>query len=325
MRIAIYGYGNLGRGVERATKYNPDVELVGIFTRRPTSEVTPLFSTPVYKSSEIESFKDVIDVLLVCGGSASDLPTVTPILARHFSLVDSFDNHTKISRHLAAVDSAATASGHLAVVGAGWDPGLFSLVRLLGESALPRGSTHTFWGRGVSQGHSEAIRRIDGVLDARQYTVPIPEAIYAARCSPDTSLTPRQKHRRECYVLLENGADPASVERQIKNMPDYFADYDTSVTFITPDELVRDHLALPHGGFVIRTGRTDAKSRNTHRLEFSLKLDSNPEFTGSVLICVARAVDRMRKRGEIGCRTVLDIPPADYSPHSRDELVESLL
>lgn len=325
MKIAIYGYGNLGRGVECAVKQNPDAELVGIFTRRPPKALKTVTGVGVYSASQIMDFKGKIDVLIICGGSATDLPVMTPTLARHFNVVDSFDAHAKIPEHFERVDAAANDGGKVAVISAGWDPGLFSLVRAYAAAALPCGRDYTFWGRGVSQGHSDAIRRIDGVLDARQYTVPIPEAINAVRSGATPALTARDKHLRECYVVAKDGADVAVIEREIKTMPDYFADYDTTVTFITAEELAREHRALPHGGFVIRSGRTGISGENSHTVEFSLKLDSNPEFTGSVLICVARAVYRMSTAGLCGCKTVLDIPPAYYSALPPSELRAQLL
>ncbi len=320
MKIAIYGYGNLGRGVEYAAKQNPDTELVGVFTRRLPKTVKSATGVSVYSASEILNFKDKIDVIVICGGSATDLPEMTPTLARHFNVVDSFDTHAKIPEHFARVDAAATEGGRLAVISAGWDPGLFSILRLYASSALPDGSDYTFWGRGVSQGHSDAIRRIAGVLDARQYTVPISEAINRVRSGTEPVLTAREKHLRECYVVAEDGADLDRIEREIKTMPYYFSDYGTTVTFITAEELARDHRALPHGGSVIRSGRTGVLNENSHTVEFSLKLDSNPEFTGSVLISVARAAHKMSTVGMTGCITVLDIPPAYYSVLSPDEL-----
>ena len=325
MKIVIYGYGNLGRGVECAAKQSPDAELVGIFTRRPLETVMSATGARVYRATDIMRFKGEIDVLIICGGSATDLPIMTPMLARHFNVVDSFDTHAKISEHLAAVDAAALEGGKAAVVCAGWDPGLFSVARLIFSAALPYGTDNTFWGRGVSQGHSDAIRRIDGVLDARQYTIPIPEAIATARSDQAHIIPPRQRHRRECYVVAKEGADLADIENKIKSMPDYFSDYDTTVTFITMNELIANHSDLPHGGLVIRTGKTGLSYQHSHALELSIRLDSNPEFTGSLLISVARALDKMAKRGVTGCKTMLDIPPADYSRDPRDRLIDSLL
>ncbi len=325
MKIAIYGYGNLGRGVEAAVKHNPDVELFGVFTRRAPEAVRTVSGAAVYHASDLMKFKDEIDVLVICGGSATDLPTMTPALAHDFNVVDSFDTHARIPEHFAAVDAAAAEGGKAAVISSGWDPGLFSIARAYASAVLPMGKDYTFWGRGVSQGHSDAIRRLEGVVDARQYTVPISAALDAVRSGSEPELTARQKHLRECYVVAEEGADLDRIEREIKTMPNYFADYDTTVTFITKEELLRDHGGLPHGGSVIRTGSTGIENENTQTIEFSLKLDSNPEFTGSVLICTARAAYKMAGRGDVGCKTVLDIAPADYSPLSSDELRAHLL
>jgi len=326
MKIAIYGYGNLGRGVEAAIKYNPDMTLFGVFTRREPSALIPKCKdTRVFSASEILKYKDEIDVLIICGGSATDLPEMTPTLARDFNVVDSFDTHAKISEHFDRCDEAARSSGKIALISAGWDPGLFSVARLYASAALPEGKDYTFWGRGISQGHSDAIRRIEGVLDARQYTVPVPEALNSVRCGECPELTTREKHLRECYVVAEEGADKAKIEREIKSMPNYFADYDTTVTFVTLDELRANHAGMPHGGSVIRNGVTGLSGENGHTVEFSLKLDSNPEFTGSVLVAYARAVGRMAARGESGCRTVLDVAPIDLSLHSPRELYRHLL
>ena len=325
MKIAIYGYGNLGRGVECATKYHTDAELVAIFTRRPPETVKTVLNTPVYSADSILYFKDKIDVLILCGGSATDLPVMTPALAEHFNVVDSFDTHAKIPEHFAAVDAAAQKGGHTALISAGWDPGLFSIARLYASSVLPEGSDYTFWGRGISQGHSDAIRRIDGVVDARQYTVPVSEAISAVRSGECPALSTRDKHLRECYVVAEEGADKARIEAEIKNMPNYFADYDTSVTFVTLEELRQNHGGMPHGGSVIRNGKTGFEGENTHTIEFSLKLDSNPEFTASVLVAYARAIDRLSKRGDVGCKTVFDIAPAYLSQYSPEEIRAHML
>ena len=325
MKIAIYGYGNLGRGVECATKYHTDAELVAIFTRRPPETVKTVLNTPVYSADSILDFKDKIDVLILCGGSATDLPVMTPALAEHFNVVDSFDTHAKIPEHFAAVDAAAQKSGHTALISAGWDPGLFSIARLYSSSVLPSGSDYTFWGRGISQGHSDAIRRIDGVVDARQYTVPVSEAISAVRSGECPALSTRDKHLRECYVVAEEGADKARIEAEIKHMPNYFADYDTSVTFVTLEELRQNHGGMPHGGSVIRNGKTGFEGENTHTIEFSLKLDSNPEFTASVLVAYARAIDRLSKRGDVGCKTVFDIAPAYLSQYSPEEIRAHML
>ncbi len=324
MKIAIYGYGNLGRGVEAAIKYNNDAELIGVFTRRDPKTVETN-GTPVYSADRILDFKDEIDVVILCGGSATDLPQMTHVLAENFNVVDSFDTHAKIPEHFDRVNEAAEKSGHVALISGGWDPGLFSIARLYASSVLPEGRDYTFWGRGVSQGHSDAIRRIDGVLDARQYTVPVPEALGSVRSGECPELTTRQKHTRECYVVAKEGANLERIESEIKNMPNYFADYDTSVTFVSLEELRRDHSALPHGGSVIRSGRTGLSGENKHTIEFSLALDSNPEFTSSVLVACARAIDRMHRRGNSGCKTVFDIAPADLSPLSPEELRAKML
>ncbi|MBR4034802.1 MAG: diaminopimelate dehydrogenase [Clostridia bacterium] len=324
MKIAIYGYGNLGRGVEAAMKYHTDAELVAVFTRRDPASVKTA-GAPVYSADDILEFKDKIDVLILCGGSATDLPHMTHTLAGHFNVIDSYDTHATIPEHFARVNEAAEKSGHIAMISGGWDPGLFSIARLYASSVLPEGKDYTFWGRGVSQGHSDAIRRIEGVLDARQYTVPVPEAIEAVRAGECPELTTRQKHTRECYVVAKEGADLARIESEIKNMPNYFADYDTTVTFISLEELREKHSALPHGGSVIRSGKTGLSGEHNHTVEFSLSLDSNPEFTSSVLVACARAIDRMYKRGATGCKTVFDIAPADLSPLSPEELRAHML
>ena len=320
MKLAVFGYGNLGRGVEAAIKNAPDAELVGIFTRRDPSSVISLAGTPVYAESQLAAAKGQVDVLILCGGSATDLPLQTPALARDFCVVDSFDTHAKIPDHFAAVDAAAKAGGNVALISGGWDPGLFSLARLYGASILPDGKDYTFWGRGVSQGHSDAIRRIPGVRDARQYTIPVEAAVDAVRSGACPDFTTREKHRRECFVVLEEGADKDAVESAIKTMPAYFADYDTTVHFISLEELKRDHAGLPHGGFVLRNGRTGLEGENRESIEFRLSLDSNPQFTGSVLVALARAVCRAKERGEIGCKTIFDLPPRDLSPLSDEEL-----
>ena len=317
MRIGIYGYGNLGRGVEKAFAKNPDMELVGVFTRRDPKTVQTVTGAPVYAAEDAEKFIGRIDVMILCGGSATDLPEMTPALARLFNVVDSFDTHARIPEHFANVDRAAFQTAHTALISGGWDPGLFSLARLYMNAALPDGRDYTFWGRGVSQGHSDAIRRIPGVKDARQYTVPIEEAVAQVRAGKNPELTTRQKHLRECYVVAEEGADQALIEKTIREMPNYFADYDTTVTFLTEEELKRDHSALPHGGQVIRSGETS--DGTGHVMEFSLKLDSNPEFTGSVLLSCARAVGRMNGREIFGCKTLFDVPPADLSPLDPEE------
>ena len=326
MKLGIYGYGNLGKGVENAIARNADMELAAVFTRRDPDTLTIATpDVPVVSADELPAWAGRIDVLMLCGGSATDLPIMTPALAKRFNVVDSYDNHSCIPVHYAAVDDAAQASGHVALISCGWDPGLFSLARMYANAVLPEGSDYTFWGRGVSQGHSDAIRRIPGVLDARQYTVPVPEAVEKVRAGENPELTVRQKHTRECYVVAAEDADRDAIREAIVTMPGYFEPYDTTVTFITMEELRRDHAGLPHGGSVIRTGRTGKDSENTQVFEFSLKLDSNPEFTGSVLAAFARAVYRMAQRGDKGCKTVFDIAPADISPVSREELIAHML
>ncbi|MBE6944140.1 MAG: diaminopimelate dehydrogenase [Ruminococcaceae bacterium] len=324
MNIGIYGYGNLGRGVEAAIGQNPDMQLVAVFTRRdPASLKIATESAVVVHTSEVLSWKDKIDVMILCGGSATDLPEMTPALAESFHLVDSYDNHSSIPKHFAAVDATAKKAGTTAMISCGWDPGMFSLNRLYASCILPDGKDYTFWGRGVSQGHSDAIRRIPGVLDARQYTVPIEDALVRVRSGENPELTTRQKHLRECYVVAAEGADQEEIRQKIVSMPGYFADYDTTVTFITMEELQRDHKGLPHGGNVIRTGKTG--NGNTQVIEYKLTLQSNPEFTGSVLVAFARAVYRMAARGDFGCKTVFDVAPADLSAVSRDELIAHML
>ena len=326
IRIGILGYGNLGRGVECAVKHNPDLELVAVFTRRDPASVKILTDTAkVYHVDEAEKMKDKIDVLILCGGSATDLPVQTPKYAQWFNVVDSFDTHARIPEHFAAVDAAAKKTGKVGIISCGWDPGMFSLNRLYANAILPEGSDYTFWGRGVSQGHSDAIRRIAGVKDARQYTVPVPEAVEAVRAGKNPELTTRQKHTRECYVVAEEGADLARIENEIKTMPNYFSDYDTTVTFIDEETMKRDHNKLPHGGSVIRTGVTGMDREHKHVVEYSLKLDSNPEFTGAVIAAYARAAYRMNKEGMTGCKTVFDIAPAYLSAQSGEELRAHLL
>ena len=325
MKIGIYGYGNLGRGVELAVRQNADMELVGVFTRRDPASVKTATGAPVFAASSLSEFAGRIDVLILCGGSATDLPKMTPALAREFNVIDSFDTHAAIPAHFAATDAAATEGGHLALISSGWDPGLFSIARLYASSVLPCGRDYTFWGRGISQGHSDAIRRITGVLDARQYTVPIGEAIDAVRRGDMPDLTTREKHRRECYVVAKEGADLSRIEREIKEMPNYFADYDTTVTFISMEELQEKHSGMPHGGSVLYSGKTGKEGEHAHTVEFALTLDSNPEFTGSVLVAYARAIGRMKERGMTGCKTVFDIAPADLSPLSPEELRAHML
>lgn len=325
MKIAIYGYGNLGCGVECAAKQNEDIELIGVFTRRDPDTVKTLTGVKVYSTDEILNFKGQIDVLILCGGSATDLPVMTPEMAKSFNVIDSFDTHAKIPEHFANVDISAKENGNIALISAGWDPGMFSVNRVYAASLLPDGKDYTFWGKGVSQGHSDAIRRIEGVVDARQYTVPIEEALVGARSGECPEFTTRQKHLRECYVVAAEGADKAKIEEQIKNMPNYFADYDTTVTFITKEELDKNHSSLPHGGFVIRTGKSGLNRENTHTIEYSLKLDSNPEFTASALVMYARAIKKMHDRGVTGCVTVFDVAPADLSALSPEELRRTML
>ena len=325
MKIAIYGYGNLGRGVECAVKYNPDMELVGIFTRRAPEGVKTLTGAPVFSANDILNYKSQIDVLVICGGSATDLPVMTPALAKDFCVIDSFDTHAKINEHFEAVDKAAKEGGTVSLISCGWDPGLFSIARLYSNAVLPQGADYTFWGKGISQGHSDAIRRIAGVVDARQYTVPVNEAMSAVREGKCPTLSTRDKHRRECFVVAEDGADKARIEEEIKTMPNYFADYDTTVHFITREELLRDHSGMPHGGSVIRCGKTGLSAENTHTIEYSLKLDSNPEFTASVLVAYARAIYKMKSRGEVGCKTVFDVAPIDLSPLSPAEIRAHML
>ena len=326
MKIGIVGYGNLGRGVECAIKQNPDMELCAVFTRRAPESVKILTEgVPVLHVDEALSMKDKIDVLMICGGSATDLPVQTPFFARHFNVVDSFDTHARIPEHFANTDAAAKEGGKVAMISVGWDPGLFSLNRMYAGAILPEGKDYTFWGKGVSQGHSDAIRRIEGVKNAKQYTIPVPEAVDAVRSGQNSDLSTRQKHTRECFVVAEEGADLARIENEIKTMPNYFADYDTTVHFITEDELARDHAGIPHGGMVIRSGVTGANGENKQIIEYSLKLDSNPEFTTSVLVAYARAAYRMSTEGQSGCKTVFDVPPAYLSPKSAEELRKTLL
>ena len=326
IRIGILGYGNLGRGVECAVEANPDMELAAVFTRRNPSAVSiATAGVPVVHVDDVSAWKDKIDVMILCGGSATDLPVQGPQYAKLFNVVDSFDTHARIPEHYAAVDKAAQESGHIGIISVGWDPGLFSLARVYANAILPNGKDYTFWGRGVSQGHSDAIRRIKGVKDARQYTVPVPSAIEAVRAGENPELTTRQKHTRECFVVLEEGADAAYVEKEIKTMPNYFADYDTTVTFISEEELQQNHKGLPHGGSVIRTGVTGHGQENQHVIEFKLDLDSNPEFTTSVLVAYARAAYRLAKEGQTGCKTVLDIAPTYLCAQSGEELGAQLL
>ena len=323
MKIAIAGYGNLGKGVELSLQQNPDMELFGVFTRRPPETVKTVTGAKVFHIDNILDYKDEIDVVVICGGSATDLPQQTPALAANFCVVDSFDTHAKIPEHFAKVDAAAKASGKVAVISCGWDPGMFSLNRLYASCILPEGKDYTFWGKGVSQGHSDAIRRIEGVADAKQYTIPVPAALDAVRSGENPQLTTRQKHTRECFVVAEEDADKSRIEEEIKTMPNYFADYDTTVHFISQEELARDHSGIPHGGFVIRSGKTG--SGNSHIIEYSLKLDSNPEFTASVLVACARAAYRMNADGMVGAKTMFDIAPAYLSMKSGETLRKEML
>ncbi|NLB61793.1 MAG: diaminopimelate dehydrogenase [Clostridiales bacterium] len=325
IRIGITGYGNIGRGVETAIRQNDDMELVGVFTRRnPESITLQTENVKVYSVEDALFMVDKIDVMILCGGSATDLPVQSPQFALMFNIVDSYDNHSKIPEHFAAVDNAAKVGGNLAIISTGWDPGLFSLNRLFGNAFLPKGNDYTFWGKGVSQGHSDAIRRVEGVLDAKQYTIPCEDAIEAACCGKNPTLTTHEKHTRECFVVASPTADKKRIESDIKNMPSYFADYDTTVHFISQEELEKNHSRLPHGGFVIRSGHT-GDGENKHLIKYSLNLDSNPEFTGNVLVAFARAAYRLSNRGEIGAKTVFDIAPIDLSPESREDLIKRLL
>ena len=326
IRIGIMGYGNLGRGIECAVKKNSDLELVAVFSRRNPETVKILTETAkVYHVDEVMNFTDKIDVLILCGGSATDLPVQTPAYAKHFTVVDSFDTHAKIPEHFEAVDAAAKEGKNIAVISCGWDPGMFSLSRLYANAILPDGKDYTFWGKGVSQGHSDAIRRIDGVADAKQYTIPVDAALEAVRSGSNPELSVRDKHIRECFVVAKEGADKARIESEIVNMPNYFADYNTIVHFISKEELDRDHSGIPHGGFVIRTGKTGWNDEHNHVIEYSLKLDSNPEFTASVIAASARAAYRMKNEGMTGCKTMFDIPPVYLSATDAAELRKKLL
>ncbi len=325
IKVAILGYGNLGRGVESAIARSDDMSLVALFTRRAPDTVKPRTAVPVYSADSILDYKDKIDVLILCGGSANDLPTQTPEMARHFNVIDSFDTHAKIPEHFARVDDACKQGKKLAVISVGWDPGMFSLNRLIAQAILPDGKDYTFWGKGVSQGHSDAIRRIDGVADARQYTIPVESALESVRKGENPELSTRQKHTRECFVVAKQGADLERIEQEIVNMPNYFADYDTTVHFITQAELERDHKGIAHGGRVLRSGVTGFDGEHKHVIEYSLKLDSNPEFTSSVLVAYARAAYRMSAEGAIGCKTVFDIPPAYLHTKTSAELYKEIL
>ena len=326
IKIGIVGYGNLARGAECAIRQNPDMELTAVFTRRDPASVTILTpGVPVLPMGSLGEWKGRIDVLLLCGGSATDLPQMTPALARDFNVIDSFDTHANIPAHFAAVDVAASEGGNIAVISTGWDPGLFSVNRLYAAAILPQGKDYTFWGKGVSQGHSDAVRRIPGVADARQYTIPVPEALDRVRSGENPDLTTREKHTRCCYVVAEDGADKGAIEAAIKTMPNYFADYDTTVEFITAEEMARDHAGLPHGGSVIRSGVTGWNGECRQTIEYRLTLDSNPQFTASVLVACARAAMKMKARDITGCHTIFDVAPADLSPMSREEMLAHML
>lgn len=325
IKVGIVGYGNLGRGVECAIKQNPDMELFGVFSRRNPDSFQTLTGAKTYSIDDILNYKNDIDVLILCGGSATDLPVQTPELAKNFNVIDSFDTHARIPEHFENVDKSAKDGGNIAIISIGWDPGMFSLNRLYAEAVLPDGKDYTFWGKGVSQGHSDAIRRVDGVLDAKQYTIPCDDALRKVRCGENPELSTREKHTRECFVVLKDGADAEKVEREIKEMPNYFADYDTTVHFISKEELDRDHSGIPHGGFVIRSGKTGLNGENNHIIEYSLKLDSNPEFTSSVLVAYARAAVKMSNEGLSGCKTAFDVAPGYLSPHSAEDLRKRLL
>ena len=325
-RIGILGYGNLGRGVECAVRQNDDMELAAVFTRRNPADVSVLTkSAQVCRINDAADWKDKIDVMILCGGSATDLPQQTPEYVKYFNVIDSFDTHARIPEHFANVDAAAKENGHISIISVGWDPGMFSLNRLYANAILPDGKDYTFWGKGVSQGHSDALRRIAGVKNAKQYTIPVDSALEAVRAGSNPKLSTREKHTRECFVVLEEGADAAKIEQEIKTMPNYFADYDTTVHFISEEELLTNHSGIPHGGFVLRSGVTGWEREHKHLIEYSLKLDSNPEFTSSVLIAYARAAHRLASEGQSGCKTVFDIAPAYLSAKSGEELRASLL
>ena len=326
INIGIVGYGNLARGVESAIRQNPDMCLQAVFTRRDPQKLTIRTpGVPVVAVADAAQWADKIDVMILCGGSATDLPEMTPAFAKMFNVVDSFDTHAKIPQHFAAVNAAAAEAGHTAIISAGWDPGLFSVNRLYASAVLPQGRVYTFWGTGVSQGHSDAVRRIPGVIDCRQYTIPVPEAMDRVRSGENPELTTREKHTRCCYVVAEEGADLAKIEETIKTMPNYFADYDTTVNFISAEEMARDHAGLPHGGSVIRSGVTGWDGENKQTIEYKLTLDSNPQFTSSVLVACARALMKMHGRGQIGCKTIFDIAPADLSPMTQEEMLATML
>ena len=326
IKIGIVGYGNLGRGVEAAIRQNPDMELVAVFTRRNPESLK--ISTPSVKTAsiaDVDNWTDKIDVLILCGGSATDLPIQTPQFAKNFNVIDSFDTHAKIPQHFANVDKSAKEGGKVGIISVGWDPGMFSLNRLYGNAILPEGKDYTFWGKGVSQGHSDAVRRFKGVKNAKQYTIPVPSALEAVRKGETPELSTRQKHTRECFVVLEEGADAVKIESEIKNMPNYFSDYDTTVHFIGEAEFDKNHSSIPHGGIVFRSGKTGLNRENSHLVEYKIKLDSNPEFTSSILLAYARAAARLNKEGVSGCKTVFDIAPAYLSPKSGEELRATML
>ena len=326
INIGIVGYGNLAKGVECAITQNPDMKLAAVFTRRDPAGVTiKTPGVPVLSTAECENWKDQIDVMILCGGSATDLPAMTPAFAKDFNVIDSFDTHANIPAHFAAVDAAASQSGHIAFISVGWDPGLFSVNRLYASAVLPEGKDYTFWGKGVSQGHSDAVRRIPGVLDARQYTIPVPEAMDKVRKGENPVLTTREKHTRYCYVVAEEGADKVAIETAIKTMPNYFDEYDTTVEFISAEEMKASHSGLPHGGSVIRSGVTGWDRENKQTIEYKLTLDSNPQFTSSVLVAMARAAVKMKARGITGCQTIFDVAPADLSPMSREDMLAHML
>ena len=325
IKIGLYGYGNIAKGVECAVKQNADMEVTCVFTRRAPETVTTVSGAPVYKTDDILNHRDDIDVLIMCGGSATALPEQTLAMAEYFNVVDSFDTHKRIPEHFSNVDTAAKKGNKIGIISVGWDPGMFSVNRLYGSCILPDGADYTFWGKGVSQGHSDAVRRIDGVVDARQYTIPVEAALDAVRSGSQPELTTRQKHTRECFVVAEDGADLERIEKEIVTMKNYFDEYDTTVHFISQEELDRDHKGIPHGGFVIRTGKTGKDLEHNHVIEYSLKLDSNPEFTSGVLVAYARAAYRLNKEGQSGCKTVFDIPPAYLSAKSGEELRKSML
>lgn len=325
IKIGILGYGNLGKGVELAIKDNDDMKLVAIFTRRDPKTIETKTNTKVVSIEDIAKYKEKIDVLIICGGSATDLPVQTPLYAKDFNVIDSFDTHAKIYEHFKNVDKAAKKNNHVALISCGWDPGAFSLNRLMAENFLPVGNTYTFWGTGVSQGHSDAIRRIKGVKNAIQYTIPVDDAINRVRNGENPELTTREKHTRECYVVLEEGADPKQIEKEIKNMPNYFDEYDTTVHFVSEEELKKNHSKMPHGGFVIRSGKTGLNNETNQIIEYSLKLESNPEFTSSILVSYARAIYRLAKKEDFGVKTVFDIAPSLLTKHTQEELLKHML